>query len=129
MLDWSGQETSRRRAGTPPRVLNHQSVRSMSDAEAPVNRVLLSGPVTLYESAEVRDQLRAALEAGDPVLIDLETSGPWDLAGLQLLASALASGREAGVSVRLSNVPRVCAELAERSGLSDWLVEQTDSFL
>lgn len=101
----------------------------MSDAEAPVNRVMLSGPVTLYESAEVRDHLRAALESGDPVLIDLETSGPWDLAGLQLLASALASGREAGVVVRLTHVPRVCAELAERSGLGDWLAGHADSFL
>jgi anti-anti-sigma factor len=101
----------------------------MSDAEAPVNRVMLSGPVTLYESAEVRDHLRTALEAGDPVLIDLETSGPWDLAGLQLLASAMASGRETGVAVRLCNVPRVCAELAERTGLFQWLAAQTDSFL
>jgi ABC-type transporter Mla MlaB component len=101
----------------------------MSDAEPPVNTVMLSGPMTLYESAEIRDHLRTALEAGRPLRFNLETSGPWDLAGLQLLVSAVAAGRQANLDVRFEHVPRVCAEIAERSGLRDWLAGLTDSFL
>lgn len=101
----------------------------MSDAEATVTTVMLSGPMTLYESSEVRDRLRSALEAGRPLHLDLETSGPWDLAGLQLLASAVASGRRAGVPIRFVHVPRVCAEVAGRAGLRDWLSELSDSFV
>jgi ABC-type transporter Mla MlaB component len=90
---------------------------------------MLSGPMTLYESSEVRELLRSALEPQQPLRLDLETTGPWDLAGLQLLASAVASGRKDGIAVRFDHVPRVCAEIAERSGLSVWLADRTDSFL
>jgi ABC-type transporter Mla MlaB component len=100
----------------------------MSDVEPPVNTVMLSGPMTLYESADLRDQLRSALEAGRPVRLNLETSGPWDLAGLQLLVSAVASGRQTGLEIRFEHVPKVCTELAERSGLRDWLDALTDTF-
>lgn len=93
------------------------------------NTVVLSGPATLYESAELRETLLAAVIADQPLRIDLETSGPWDIAGVQLLVSTVASARKAGQSVRLVNVPRVCAEIAERAGLSDWLRDVTDSFL
>lgn len=101
----------------------------MSDADPPVNTVVLPGPITLYESSEVRDTLKSALEAGQPLQLDLEPSGPWDLAGLQLLISAVASGRDTGLPVRLVRVPRVCGEVAERCGLRDWLESQADSFL
>jgi hypothetical protein len=101
----------------------------MSDAGEPGNTVNLSGPKTLYESAEVRELLRSELEGRSSVLLDLETSGPWDLAGIQLLVAAVCSGRMRGVTVRFVNVPRVCVEVAERSGLREWLGEYTDSFL
>jgi anti-anti-sigma regulatory factor len=102
----------------------------VGDAEqGDVNVVVLSGPATLYESAEIREILLAAVIEDRPLRIDLETSGPWDIAGLQLLVSAFASARRAGQTVRLVNVPRVCAEIANRSGLADWLNDGTDSFL
>ena len=90
---------------------------------------MLSGPVTLYESSEIRELLLRALSRGKDLRIDLETSGPWDLAGLQLLISGVASGRKAGQTVRLINVPRGFAEIADRAGLSGWLSSVTDSFL
>jgi hypothetical protein len=90
---------------------------------------MLSGPMTLYESSEVRETLRSALESGQPLVIDLETSGPWDLAGLQLLVSAAVSGREHDVPVRFDHVPRVCAEIADRAGLREWMAGVTDTFL
>src|SRR4029077_16290483 len=91
--------------------------------------VQLRGPVTLYETAEVHETLRTALADGGDLVLDLETSGPWDLSGLQLLLAAVASGRKLGQGVRFAQVPKVCAEIAERSGLEGWLREQTDSYL
>jgi ABC-type transporter Mla MlaB component len=90
--------------------------------------VSLSGPVTLYESSQVRDTLLAAVEEGKDLRVNLEASGPWDLAGIQLLIAAVASGRKAGHAVRFEHVPGVCREVAERSGLLPWLTEVADSF-
>jgi ABC-type transporter Mla MlaB component len=94
-----------------------------------VDTITLAGPATLYESAEIRELLLAALSGGKDLRIDLETSGPWDLSGLQLLISCVVSGRKAGQAVRLIHVPRVFAEIADRAGLSGWLSSVTDSFL
>jgi ABC-type transporter Mla MlaB component len=88
----------------------------------------LSGPVTLYESQDMREALRGALGHGKDLRIDLETSGPWDLAGLQVLISTVTTARKSGHSVRLFQVPGVCRELSERSGLLDWLSAVTESF-
>jgi ABC-type transporter Mla MlaB component len=81
----------------------------------------LIGPVTLYEVGAVREVLASALADGGPVRIDLRDSGPWDVAGLQLLISCIKTGRSRDQVVRLMNPPRGCAELAERSGLGEWL--------
>jgi len=83
--------------------------------------ILLTGPVTLYEVSAVREILRNALAEGRPLRIDLSDSGPWDVAGLQLLISCVKTGQDQDQPVRLLNTPRVCVEVAERSGLSDWL--------
>jgi anti-anti-sigma regulatory factor len=91
--------------------------------------VQLPGPVTLYESNEIREHLLTAIGEGGDLVFDLETSGPWDLPGLQLLVAAVASGKKAGVSVRFAQVPKTCSEIAERSGLGDWLRDLTDSSL
>lgn len=101
----------------------------MSCGDLGFHTVALSGPATLYELAEIRESLLTALAVGKDLRIDLETTGPWDLSGLQLLISATASGRRAGQAVRLVNVPRVCVEIAGRSGLSAWLNEATESFM
>ncbi len=58
-----------------------------------VKTILLTGPVTLYEVAAVRESLRTALAEGKPLRIDLGDSGPWDLAGLQLLVSCVKTAR------------------------------------
>jgi anti-anti-sigma regulatory factor len=93
------------------------------------NVVQLSGPVTLYESTEIRELLLSTLAEGRDVVVDLETSGPWDLSGLQLLVAAVASARKMGLAIRFAQVPKVCAEIAERCGLEVWLRDLTDSFL
>jgi ABC-type transporter Mla MlaB component len=81
----------------------------------------LTGPVTLYEVAAVRETLRTALGEGQPLRVDLAESGPWDIAGLQVLISCVKAGRQRGQEVRIVNVPPGCADLAHRYGLSDWL--------
>ncbi len=102
----------------------------MSVAEpSGTNLVQISGPVTLYESNEVRETLLASLAMDHDVIFDLETSGPWDLSGLQLLLAAVVSGRRKGLTVRFVQVPKICSEIADRSGLGDWLRERSDSLL
>lgn len=82
---------------------------------------ILSGPVTLYEVATVREIFRAALAAEAPTGIDLSESGPWDIAGLQLLIACVKAGRLRGQEVRFVNVPPGCVDQARRYGLSEWL--------
>jgi ABC-type transporter Mla MlaB component len=86
-----------------------------------VKTILLTGPITLYEVAAVRETLRMALAEGKQLRIDLADSGPWDLAGLQLLVSCVKTARSRDREARLINVPGTCAEVAERAGLSGWL--------
>lgn len=83
--------------------------------------IALVGAVTIYEVVEVRERLARALTGGHETRVDLGDSGPWDLAGLQLLISLVRSGRERESRVRLVNVPPACHEVALRSGLDDWL--------
>jgi ABC-type transporter Mla MlaB component len=81
----------------------------------------LSGPVTLYEVLVVRETLQTAMALGKNLRIDLGDSGPWDLAGVQLLISCAKSAASGNRDVLLLNIPRGCVEIAERAGLSDWL--------
>ena len=83
--------------------------------------VVLTGPITLYEVAAVCETLRGAMADGKQLRIDLNDTGPWDLAGLQLLISCARSARNREQAIRLSGVPASCAQVAQRSGLFDWL--------
>jgi anti-anti-sigma regulatory factor len=100
----------------------------MNASENSVHLVQLSGPITLYESNELRETLLLALSEGTDLSVDLETSGPWDIAGLQLLIALIASGRKADRRIRFVHLPRVCREIAQRSGLEEWLDSVTDSY-
>jgi anti-anti-sigma regulatory factor len=116
------------RAAGRPRFVSKKARLGMSNGDEPGEHVLqLSGPVTLYESGEVREILLGALAEGSATTtIDLETSGPWDLSGLQLLVAAEHSAARFGTVVRFTRVPTVCTEIAERSGLGGWLRDLTD---
>lgn len=86
-------------------------------ADEPLSIVAWSGPSTMAEVGRHRERLLEVLAARRGARIDLEASGPWDLAGLQLLLSALETGRRGGPPVRLSGVPTVLRDLAIRAGL------------
>jgi ABC-type transporter Mla MlaB component len=93
----------------------------MTVEQTVVKTLLLTGPITLYEVSGVCESMRTALSEGKPLRIDLSDSGPWDLAGLQLLISCVSSARNRELDVRLVQVPEVCAQVAERCGLAGWL--------
>jgi ABC-type transporter Mla MlaB component len=88
--------------------------------------VSLQGPVTIYEVAGIRATLRDALNQPCELHIDLGESGKWDLAGLQLIISCVNTGSQLGRRVRLSRVPAACREVANRSGLAEWLDSVAD---
>ena len=78
----------------------------MTVEQPEVKTLLLTGPITLYEVSAVRETLRMALAEGKPLRIDLSDSGPWDLAGLQLIVSCVARARRnRDLEVRLVKVP------------------------
>ena len=86
-----------------------------------LKKISFEGPATIYEVSAHRETVRQALAQGKNLRIDLGDSGKWDLAGLQLLISCVKTAEHHGLTVRLARIPRVCAEIAERSGLSAWL--------
>jgi ABC-type transporter Mla MlaB component len=96
-------------------------VRAMALDQGEFKTITVEGPATIYEAAALRETLREALAQGTDLRIDLGESGRWDLAGLQLLISAVNTGQSQGRTVRFLRVPKVCAEIADRSGLADWL--------
>jgi ABC-type transporter Mla MlaB component len=98
----------------------------MADERADTKTILLTGPITLYEASAVREALRQALGEGKRLQIDLNDSGPWDLAGLQLLVSCVKTARARDREARLLKVPKGCVEIAERTGLSEWLRSVSD---
>lgn len=101
----------------------------MASKNDSVTTVVLSGPVTIYESVDIRETLVTAIANRKDLLVDLETSGPWDLAGLQLLVSVVNSAQKADLTVRFMHIPGVCIEIANRAGLRDWLEAHAESYV
>ena len=89
--------------------------------EQAVTTVAVTGPVTLAEVARWHDDLSDGLARGQGLRLDLAGSGPWDLAGVQLLLATIASGKRAGRPIVLAHVPNVLMAVAERAGLRDQL--------
>ena len=92
----------------------------------PATLLVVTGPVTLAESPSWREALLAAFAGGQDLRLDLAASGPWDVAGVQLLLAALESGRRTGREVRLVRVPRVLLATAERAGVGELLAGAID---
>jgi ABC-type transporter Mla MlaB component len=94
--------------------------------ERAVTTVEATGPMTRAEAARWRDAFSDGLARGRDLRIDLAGSGPWDLAGVQLLLATMASGRIAGVSISLARVPDVLKVVAERAALLDRIAAITE---
>lgn len=85
--------------------------------------------MTIYEASDWREQFLHAFQPGKPLEVDLHTSGPWDVAGLQLLISLTRTGDNLECPVRFLLVPPGCREIARRAGLTDWLKHHSISDL
>ena len=94
---------------------------------SPAGWLVVSGPVTLAEAPQWRESLLAASAGGRDLRLDLDATGPWDLAGLQLLIAALATARREGSVVRFARVPRVLMAIAERAGVVELLAGSVES--
>jgi ABC-type transporter Mla MlaB component len=87
--------------------------------------VEVTGPVTRAEVAQWQSVFAEGLLRGGGLRIDLAGSGPWDVAGVQLLLATMASGRRAGRPVSLARVPNVLTAVAKRAALREHLAEIT----
>ncbi len=86
-----------------------------SSAQDGVGSLLrVSGPVTLEHAERWRESLLA--HRGD-LRLDLSESGPWDMAGLQLILSAMKTER----GRILKRVPAMLLEVANSAGTLDVL--------
>jgi ABC-type transporter Mla MlaB component len=83
--------------------------------------VQVTGPVTRAEVARWRTAFLDGLARGSGLCIDLAASGPWDLAGVQLLLATMASARRTGQPINLVHVPDVLTKAAERAAVRERL--------
>jgi ABC-type transporter Mla MlaB component len=91
-----------------------------------VTTVEVTGPVTRAEVVRWCGAFSAGLARGQGLRLDLAASGPWDLAGVQLLLATIASGKRAGRPIFLARVPNVLKAIAERAELKDRLAAITE---
>jgi ABC-type transporter Mla MlaB component len=94
--------------------------------ERVVTTVEVTGPVTRVETARWREAFSDCLARGQGLRLDLAGSGPWDLAGVQLLLATMASGQRAGRPIALVRVPNVLLDVAKRAALLDRLEAITE---
>ena len=75
----------------------------------------LSGELTIYRAAELKDQLAVALSKmnGGSVDIDLSSVTEIDCTGVQLLMSAKRTARAAGISLALTSHSSPVMEVIE----------------
>jgi ABC-type transporter Mla MlaB component len=92
-----------------------------SSPQRALTTVEVTGPLTRDEAARWREALADGLARGRGLRIDLASSGPCDLAGVQLLLAAIESGKLAGAPVVLASIPGVLTAVARRAGLLDRL--------
>ena len=71
------------------------------DGARPSHPLRIEGELTIYQAAELKPLLAAALQQGDVLEIDLSAIGEIDTAGIQLLIAAKKSAQAAGKQLRL----------------------------
>ena len=81
----------------------------------------LSGPMNLAECGPARRAIVAAMSRGADLRLDLAGSGPWDLAGLQLVLSAVKTARAEGRTAVLTRVPDGFVQVAKAAGCMEFL--------
>ena len=74
-------------------------------------RCVPTGDITIFEIAEFKGQLQAAIDLGQGVAIDLGQAGTLDISALQTLIAACEAG-----PMELMNVPKLVAGQLARLG-------------
>lgn len=69
----------------------------------------------------MRLSILGAMAKGGVLRLDLAGSGPWDLAGLQVVLAAVKTVRGQGRSAILDRVPDVFLDVVEKAGCKDFL--------
>ncbi len=77
--------------------------------------------MTLAECGPLRLSILTAIAKGGTLRLDLAGSGPWDLAGLQVVLAAVKTVRGQNRTAALDRVPDVFVDLVEKAGCKDFL--------
>jgi anti-anti-sigma factor len=93
------------------------------DGELPV-RLAISGEMTIYRAAELKQQLIEALAPHATLELDLSKVTEFDCAGLQLLFLAHRSARAFAGDVVLVDASRAVREALELLGLNSFFDER-----
>lgn len=64
-------------------------------------RLILDGPMTIYNAGEIKARLLAALEGAEVLEVDLSHVGEMDTAGFQLLVMAKRESQRQGHTLRI----------------------------
>lgn len=72
------------------------------DGARPAHSLSIEGELTIYQAAEIKQTLQAALEQCDELEIDLSAVSEIDTAGVQLLIAAKKTAQEKQIALRLS---------------------------
>ncbi|RVT92501.1 STAS domain-containing protein [Sphingomonas crocodyli] len=86
-----------------------------------MTRIILPQTIDRQAVVDQIEPLRAAFEAGVPVEIVCDAVEQIGQAGLQLLMSAVRTGRETGVALSLSGAGGAVEAAARLAGMSDML--------
>lgn len=77
--------------------------------------------MTLAECGPLRLSILDAMAKGGPLHLDLASTGPWDLAGLQVVLAAVKTVRGQGRSATLEHVPDGFLDVVEKAGCKGFL--------
>lgn len=80
--------------------------------------IALKPDLSLRGVATVHDELRRANLSAGPMTIDASAVALADVAGVQLLVSALATARDAGCALSISHMSQPLAQAISRAGLT-----------
>lgn len=92
------------------------NIHSTHELAAPV-RIDVSGGMTIYEAAEHKARMLAALAGASALELDLGAVDEADTAGLQLLLLLRREGARAGKPVRVLRLSPAVADVLRRYGL------------
>lgn len=77
----------------------------------------ITGPVTIYEAAELREDLSACLDEHPGMVLDLGGVEDCDTAAIQVLCAACKSAEHTGKPVSFQHPAKSVIQAAQRAGL------------